>query len=169
MSIRTGVPAQDPTAPLPVVIVGAGPAGLATAGCLKQRNVEALVLEAGPSLANSWRNHYDRLHLHTVKQQSQLPGLPFAKELPRYVSRADFVAYLESYAARFSIAPRTGEAVRRVERGGRRFRRRERPRRLSRPRPGRRHRIQPYPESGAAPRAGAVSRPGPAFVQLPQR
>jgi len=105
---------KHPTAPLPVVIVGAGPAGLATAACLKQRNVEALVLEAGPSLANSWRNHYERLHLHTVKQQSQLPGLPFANELPRYVSRADFVAYLESYAARFSIAPRTGEAVRRV-------------------------------------------------------
>ena len=61
-----------------------------------------------------WRNHYDRLHLHTVKQQSQLPGLPFAKELPRYVSRADFVAYLEAYAAHFSIVPRTGEAVRRV-------------------------------------------------------
>ena len=114
MSSATGIPAQDPTAPLPVVIVGAGPAGLATAACLKQRNVEALVLEAGPSLGNAWRNHYDRLHLHTVKQQSQLPGLPFAEELPRYVSRADFVAYLESYAARFSIAPRTGEAVRRV-------------------------------------------------------
>jgi indole-3-pyruvate monooxygenase len=110
----TGVPGPDSTAPLPVVIVGAGPAGLATAGCLKQRGIEALVLEAGPSLANSWRNHYDRLHLHTVKQQSQLPGLPFAKELPRYVSRADFVAYLESYAARFSITPRTTEAVRRI-------------------------------------------------------
>jgi cation diffusion facilitator CzcD-associated flavoprotein CzcO len=76
------------------------------------------VLEAGPSLAHSWRNHYDRLHLHTVKQQSNLPGLPFAKELPRYVSRADFVAYLEAYASRFSIAPRTGEAVRRVEATG---------------------------------------------------
>jgi indole-3-pyruvate monooxygenase len=110
----TGVPAPDPTAPLPVVVVGAGPAGLATAGCLKRRNVEALVLEAGPSLAHSWRNHYDRLHLHTVKQQSSLPGFPFAKELPRYLSRADFVAYLESYAAQFSIAPRTGEAVRRI-------------------------------------------------------
>ena len=54
------------------------------------------------------------MHLHTVKQQSNLPGLPFAKELPRYVSRGDFVAYLESYAARFSIAPRTSETVRRV-------------------------------------------------------
>ena len=114
MTSSSGVPAPHSTAPLSVVIVGAGPAGLATAACLKQRNIDALVLEAGPSLGNSWRNHYDRLHLHTVKQQSHLPGLPFAKQLPRYVSRADFVAYLESYAARFAIAPRTGEVVRRV-------------------------------------------------------
>jgi len=100
--------------PLPALIVGAGPAGLATAACLAQRGVHALVLEAGPSLATAWRHHYDRLHLHTVKQQSHLPGVPFAKELPRYPSRADVVAYLEAYAARFAIAPRTGEAVRRV-------------------------------------------------------
>jgi hypothetical protein len=97
-----------------VVIVGAGPAGLAAAGALKQLEIDALVLEAGPSLGTAWRNHYDRLHLHTVKQQSHLPGLPFDKALPRYVSRADFVAYLEAYAARFEIAPRTGEPVRRV-------------------------------------------------------
>jgi indole-3-pyruvate monooxygenase len=114
MSSAPAVSAPDSNGPLPVVVVGAGPAGLATAACLKQRHIDALVLEAGPSLAHSWRNHYDRLHLHTVKQQSNLPGLPFAKELPRYVSRADFVAYLESYAARFSIAPRTSEAVHRV-------------------------------------------------------
>jgi cation diffusion facilitator CzcD-associated flavoprotein CzcO len=103
-----------PGAPLPAVIVGAGPAGLAAAACLKQRGVEALVLEGGPSLANSWRHHYDRLRLHTVKQQSQLPGFEFARSLPRYPSRADVVAYLESYAAHFGIAPRTGEPVRRV-------------------------------------------------------
>jgi len=114
MSPATAVAAPDAKAPHTVVVVGAGPAGLATAACLKQRNIDALVLEAGPSLAHSWRNHYDRLHLHTVKQQSNLPGLPFARELPRYVSRADFVAYLEAYAARFSLAPRTSEAVRRV-------------------------------------------------------
>jgi indole-3-pyruvate monooxygenase len=101
-------------APLPALIVGAGPAGLASAACLKRRGIEALVLEAGPSLANSWRHHYDRLRLHTVKQQSHMPGLPFARGLPRYPSRADFVSYLETYAATFAIAPRTGEAVRRV-------------------------------------------------------
>ncbi len=114
MSAASEASAAPVPAPVPVLIVGAGPAGLATAACLKQRGVDALVLEAGPSVATAWRGHYDRLHLHTVKQQSHLPGLPFDEALPRYVSRADVLAYLESYAARFSIAARTGEAVRRV-------------------------------------------------------
>src|SRR4051794_3997698 len=91
----------------PVVIVGAGPAGLATAACLARRGVAALVLEAAPSLGQAWRNHYDRLHLHTVKGRSNLPGLRFARNVPRYPSRADVVSYLEEYAARFGIAPRT--------------------------------------------------------------
>lgn len=107
------VPQPARSAP-PVLVVGAGPAGLATAGCLERRGIGALVLEAGPSVGSSWRHHYDRLHLHTAKQHSHLPGLPFSRELPRYPSRAEVVAYLEAYAARFSITPRFGEAVRRV-------------------------------------------------------
>lgn len=107
----------EASTPVPALIVGAGPAGLATAACLKQRGVDALVLEAGPSVGTAWRNHYDRLHLHTIKEESHLPGVPFGKALPRYVSRADVVAYLESYAARFSIVPRTGEVVRRIQAG----------------------------------------------------
>jgi hypothetical protein len=99
-----------------VVVVGAGPAGLAAAACLKRRGVDALVLEAAPALGQSWRNHYERLHLHTAKEHSHLPGLPFDKNLPRYPSRAEVVAYLEAYAAHFELAPRTNEAVRRVER-----------------------------------------------------
>jgi len=106
---------------VPVVIVGAGPAGLATAACLKRRGVEAVVLEAGPAVGVSWRRHYDRLRLHTIKEQSHLPGLPFAKELPRYPSRADMVAYLEAYAAHFGLAPRTDEAVHRVRAEGAAF------------------------------------------------
>ncbi len=106
--------ADATTALLPVLIVGAGPAGLASAACLKQRGIEPLVLEAGASLGNSWRHHYDRLRLHTVKQQSHLPGVPFAKELARYPTRAEVIAYLDAYAAHFNIVPRTAEAVRRV-------------------------------------------------------
>jgi indole-3-pyruvate monooxygenase len=100
------------------VVVGAGPAGLAAAACLNRRGIEAIVLEAGPALATSWRNHYARLRLHTVKQHSSLPGLPFPDDVPRYPTRAQVVDYLEQYAARFGIAPRTGEPVSRIAADG---------------------------------------------------
>ena len=109
---------STPAVPLPAVVVGAGPAGLASAACLKRRGVEPLVLEAGPALGHAWRHHYDRLRLHTVKQQSHLPGLRFDPALPHYPARADVVAYLEAYAARFGLVARTGEAVRRVRAQG---------------------------------------------------
>jgi cation diffusion facilitator CzcD-associated flavoprotein CzcO len=73
-----------------------------------------VVLEAGPDLATSWRNHYLRLHLHTTKQHSSLPGLRFPDEVPRYPSREQVVAYLEQYAAHFGIVPRTAEPVLRI-------------------------------------------------------
>jgi len=82
--------------------------------CLKRHGIEPTVLEAGPSVGTSWRRHYRRLHLHTVKEHSSLPGLPFPESAPRYPSRADVVSYLDAYAARFGIVPRTAEPVRRI-------------------------------------------------------
>jgi cation diffusion facilitator CzcD-associated flavoprotein CzcO len=108
----------DTLADVDAVVVGAGPAGLASAACLKQRGIDAVVLEAGPDLATSWRNHYLRLHLHTVKAHSSLPGLPFPPEVPRYPSREQVVAYLEQYAAHFGIVPRTDEPVRQIRAQG---------------------------------------------------
>ena len=68
----------------------------------------------GRSVGSWWRRHYRRLHLHTVKEHSSLPGLPFPESAPRYPSRADVVSYLDTYAARFGIVPRTAEPVRRI-------------------------------------------------------
>ena len=65
-------------------------------------------IERSSAVGNTWRRHYDRLHLHTVKAQSGLPDLPMPDDWPRYVSRDQVVAYLESYARHFDIAPRFG-------------------------------------------------------------
>ncbi len=78
-----------------VTVVGAGPAGLAVAACLAERGVTALLLEASAQVGATWRRHYDRLHLHTHKGGSALPGLAFPSDYPRYPSREQFVAYLE--------------------------------------------------------------------------
>ncbi|MFM8769296.1 MAG: flavin-containing monooxygenase [Rubrivivax sp.] len=97
------------------VVIGAGPAGLATAACLGQRGIQACVLERSHSVGASWRSHYRRLHLHTVKELSALPGLPFPAPAPRYVPREQVVRYLEDYASHFGIRPLFGVTVRRIE------------------------------------------------------
>lgn len=88
-----------------VIIIGAGPAGLATGAALRQRNIPFLVLEQSDQVAHSWHNHYERLHLHTVKELSALPYQPFPKEFPRYVPRKGVVSYLTDYARNFDIEP----------------------------------------------------------------
>ena len=44
-----------------VIIIGAGPAGLATSKILNDYKIENLILEKGKRIANSWRIFYDSL------------------------------------------------------------------------------------------------------------
>src|SRR4051794_256673 len=97
-----------------VLIVGAGPAGLAVAACLKRWGLTPSLIEQGDSVGWSWRHHYARLRLHTVKQYSGLPYLPFPAAYPRYPTRAQVIAYLELYARHFNLTPRFGERVQKV-------------------------------------------------------
>jgi len=101
-----------------VAIVGAGPAGLAVGACLRRAGVDFVILEKAQQVAPSWRRHYERLHLHTVKQLSSLPYLPFPAGYPRYVPRHLVTEYLENYAETFELKPRFGEAVRAIRRAG---------------------------------------------------
>jgi cation diffusion facilitator CzcD-associated flavoprotein CzcO len=94
-----------------VLIVGAGPAGLATAACLKQRKIPARIFEAGDAPATTWRRLYDRLHLHTVRALSGLPGYPMPRRFPRYPSREQVVEYLDSYARHFGLVIETETPV----------------------------------------------------------
>ncbi|MDM7944029.1 MAG: NAD(P)/FAD-dependent oxidoreductase [Hydrogenophaga sp.] len=97
------------------LVIGAGPAGLATAACLAQRGVRALVIDQAHELASAWRHHYDRLHLHTVKTHSALPGLAFPADAPRYVSRQGVVDYLAAYARHHGLVPELGQSVLTIE------------------------------------------------------
>lgn len=100
--------ARDPDA---VVIIGAGPAGLAVAACLTRAGVPFTLVDRATDVASAWRTHYARLHLHTAKRYSQLPHHPMPAAYPTYPSRAQVVAYLEDYAAHFGLRPRLGLRV----------------------------------------------------------
>lgn len=117
------VPERSPTGDQGVqaVVIGAGPAGLAVAACLRRAGVDFVLLEKETAVAASWRRHYDRLHLHTDKARSGLPGLPFPARAPRYPSRDEVIAYFEAYARHFALKPRFEEEVRRVVSQGERW------------------------------------------------
>ncbi len=100
------------------LIIGAGPAGLAVAGQLRHRGLSFEMIEQTDKVAWSWHNHYDRLCLHTVKDLSHLPHLPFPDDYPQYVPRQLFAEYCEQYARHFEIKPHFNQAVNSVERSG---------------------------------------------------
>ena len=97
-------------------MIGAGPAGLAVAGSLAHRGLRAEMIERNDVVGSSWRNHYRRLRLHTVKQHSALPHLPFPDDHPRYVARQQVVDYLDRYAEQFRLRPWFGEEAESITR-----------------------------------------------------
>ena len=102
----------------PVLVVGAGPAGLATSRELCRRGVRHLVLERGDDVGHTWSNLYDSLRLHTGKHLSALPGLQFPRSTPLFPSRSDFLGYLRRYAATFDLPVVCGCDVSRARRDG---------------------------------------------------
>lgn len=93
------------------IVIGAGPAGLAAAACLKKEGVDVVVLERSDAVGSAWRNHYGRLHLHTARGRSGLPHYPMSERYGKYPSRTDMIEYLEHYATHFDLQPRFGLTV----------------------------------------------------------
>jgi hypothetical protein len=87
------------------LIIGASISGLASAASLKKQGIDYLIIEKQDRVATPWRNHYDRLHLHTNKRVSNLPYKKFSSSISTYPTRQQVVDYLEAYQKEFSIKP----------------------------------------------------------------
>jgi putative flavoprotein involved in K+ transport len=98
------------------VVIGAGPGGLAVAATLRGRGVDTEIVDSADAVGSAWRGHYERLHLHTVRWLSNLPGYPIPKDYGSWVARDDVVRYLEAYADHHGIRPAFGTTIERVDR-----------------------------------------------------
>lgn len=97
-----------------MIVVGAGPAGLATAGALIARGRRVIVLERADHLVSAWTGLRPSLRLHTTRHRSALPGMRIDRRLGQYLRTGDFVDACTAYAERLGIDVRTGSAVTRV-------------------------------------------------------
>jgi putative flavoprotein involved in K+ transport len=74
-----------------------------------------VVFERG-GIGAAWTTRYDRLHLHTVRWLSCLPGCRMPRALGKWPSRDAVIEYLRRYAERTGVAVRTGTEVQRIDR-----------------------------------------------------
>jgi cation diffusion facilitator CzcD-associated flavoprotein CzcO len=99
-----------------VIVIGAGPAGLAAAAELGRLRIPCTVLEQADSVAASWRGRYDRLRLNTCRWTSQLSHSSHPAHTGLFPSRDKLVGYLEDYAQRHALDVRVRTRAERIDR-----------------------------------------------------
>jgi putative flavoprotein involved in K+ transport len=99
-----------------IAVIGAGPAGLASAAMLQREGERVVVLERG-EVGAAWTTRYDRLHLHTVRWLSCLPGFRIPRSFGKWPSRDRVLEYLQRYAEHHALDVRTNVEVTRVDPG----------------------------------------------------
>ena len=82
---------------------------------LQRRGEHVVVFERG-DIGAAWTTRYDRLHLHTIRWLSSLPGYRMPRAFGKWPSRDGVIEYLHRYADRTGVVVRTGVEVTRLDR-----------------------------------------------------
>jgi putative flavoprotein involved in K+ transport len=98
-------------APLDVLVIGGGQAGLAMGYHLAQSGRSFQIVDAGAGIGQTWRSRWDSLRLFTSGRYDNLPGLPFPAPPDAYPGKDDVAGYLQAYAAKFELPVRLNTSV----------------------------------------------------------
>jgi len=98
-------------APLDVLVIGGGQAGLAMGYHLAQSGRSFQIVDAGAGIGQTWRSRWDSLRLFTSGRYDNLPGLPFPAPPAAYPGKDDVAGYLQAYAAKFELPVRLNTSV----------------------------------------------------------
>ena len=86
------------------LIIGAGPAGLATAVALKKANIAFEIVDAGDKVGGIWDINreetpmYQSAHFISSKTLSGFPDYPMPDSYPDYPNHKLVQAYIEAYS-----------------------------------------------------------------------
>ena len=161
--LREGADVVDVTA---VVVIGAGPAGLAMSRCLRDESIDHVLLERA-EVAHSWRHErWDSLRTLTPNWMNRLPGLPYTGDDPDgYMTAAEVADRLVRYGQVIDAPVQTGTTVVGLRPASPGLARRDRPGTVAVSGGGDRHRRhQPTPHSrrrGTAAGRDPATEPDP--------
>lgn len=99
-----------------ILIVGAGPGGLATAAHLRSLGHQPTILEGGPVPGAAWRRRPPRLRLTTPRELNSLPFFPLTSQVGRWLTAKEWSDYLESYATQLDLNVRCSQPVGAIDR-----------------------------------------------------
>jgi putative flavoprotein involved in K+ transport len=114
-------PANTEPQRFPVIVIGAGQAGLSVGYHLAKRGVRFLILDAHGRIGDAWRTRWDSLRLFSPAQFDGLDGLPFPAPAGSFPTKDAMADYLEAYAQRFELPVRTNTRVDSLTRVGDRY------------------------------------------------
>ncbi len=101
-----------------VVILGAGPGGLAAAACLARRGIPYLLLEKGDEACAALKQTDPGMKLVSPRPLSRLPHMESLADLPTYMDLGTYLEVLDRYREQHRIVVTTHATVERVERHG---------------------------------------------------
>ena len=102
-----------PASSAEICVIGAGCGGLVTIKSLKDKGIAVDAFELGSDLGGMWRygndnglsSAYRSLHIDSSRRNLGYPDFPIPAHLPDFLSHAEVLAYLESYAEHFGLRP----------------------------------------------------------------